>query len=243
MVVPAGADWRHPYGPGSNINVHDDHPVVHVCFSTRAPMRHWAGKDLPTEAEWEFAARAGRCRGIRLGRRTDAGRRANGQYLAGQFPCPESVRGWVRAYLAGDGLPAKRLRPPRHDRQCLGMDVGLVVGQARGRRSEGVVHSAQSAWRSRGGSYDPCQTQHPHPAQSLEGRLASLRAQLLPPLSSRGEARRAGRYLNQPCRLPLRDADAFSSFTANKKDLLQHSNTGSIAMSSELEKEQQPVRG
>jgi formylglycine-generating enzyme required for sulfatase activity len=58
-VFTRNADWRRPYGPGSSIEGLDEHPVVHVAYKDVEAYAAWVDREIPTEAEWEFASRGG----------------------------------------------------------------------------------------------------------------------------------------------------------------------------------------
>lgn len=93
-----GADWRHPRGPESSLSGLDDHPVVHVAHEDATAYAAWAGKILPSEAEWERAAR-GALDGADYawGDELAPGGQVLANYWQGQFPWRHAQQdGWLR---------------------------------------------------------------------------------------------------------------------------------------------------
>ena len=106
-----GACWHRPEGPGSDTYTRGRHPVTHIAHEDAAAYAAWAGKALPTEAEWEHAARGG-LEGATFAwgdeERPDG--RAARELLAGRVPVAQHGRGRLRGHVARGLLPAQRLR-------------------------------------------------------------------------------------------------------------------------------------
>ena len=102
-----GADWRHPFGTASDLDGLEDHPVVHIACADAEAYAAWAGKALPSEAEWEYAARGGHdSRDFAWGNELAPQGRMLANYWQGTFPYENLVLdGYARTSPVGNYPP------------------------------------------------------------------------------------------------------------------------------------------
>ena len=200
-----GANWRRPYGPRSSITGLDDHPVVHVTHGDAETYARWVGKDLPTEAEFEFAARGGLDEAeFAWGDEMTPDIRHMANTWQGTFPFENlTLDGYKRT------SPVTAF-PPN------GYGVYDMIGNVwewtsdwyspkhRGRRAKGMLHPRKSARRTGGCELRPLPAADQNSAQGAQGRFAFMRAELLPPLPTGRAAYGANRYVHVPRRVSMR---------------------------------------
>ena len=152
------------------------------------------GREVPPQRSRMGVRRPRRARGrdLHLGRGVRTEGTDDGEHLAGRVPLAEPPHRRLRRNLARRALPVERLRALRHGGQRLGMDERHVRTVA-ARQRPAVLRAAEPARRARSVS-----------AEGDQGRLPSLRPELLPPLPACGTSGRNGRHLDRPHRLPLR---------------------------------------
>ena len=165
-----GADWRHPTGPGSSIETLADHPVVQVSYNDAAAYARWAGLELPTEAEWEFAARGG-LDGARFtwGNHDPQETEPLANTWQGRFPYENTkLDGWTRT------SPVGSFPPNGHGLLDMAGNVWEWTEDWYSPRPTSPVEPACCApvdprGGSREGSFDPGQPDIPIPRKVLKG--------------------------------------------------------------------------
>ena len=197
-----GADWRHPQGPGSSLQGLWKHPVVHVAYEDVEAYAKWAGKELPTEAEWEFAARGG-LEGAEYawGDEFTPGGKSMCNNWQGEFP-------WQN--LLSDGYewtaPVGSFPPNGYGLYEMAGNVWEWTTdwyQEHGKIEHACCTLDEPPRRRGRAELRPTPAQRSHPEKGDEGRLVLVRAELLPALPAGGAHGATRGYRDRPPRIPL----------------------------------------
>lgn len=158
-----GACWKHPDGPGSSIDGRPDHPVVHVAFEDADAYARWAGKRLPTEAEWEFAARGGLDgKDFVWGDEMEPGGKPAANTWQGEFPWKSTARNGART------MPVGRFAPNGYGLYDMAGNVWEWTADWYA-ADRSAVESPCCAGDARERSFDPCQPASRIPRKVLKG--------------------------------------------------------------------------
>ena len=141
------ADWRHPQGPDTSIDGREQHPVVHVSFADAEAFANWEGKALPTEAEWELAARGGLEEAAYAWGDTFV---PDGRHMAntwqGEFPWQSLPGDGYEGTSPVDAFPANGYGLHDMIGNVWEWTTDWYVPQASGRGRQSVLYAAQPAW-------------------------------------------------------------------------------------------------
>jgi sulfatase modifying factor 1 len=158
-----GACWKHPEGPGSSIDSRPDHPVAHVAFEDAESYARWARKRLPTEAEWEFAARGGLDgKDFVWGDEMEPGGKPAANTWQGEFPWKSTARHGPRTMPVGS-FPANGFGLYDMAGNVWEWTTDWFVSDRTLVQSPCCVESAREL------SYDPCQPEIRIPRKVLKG--------------------------------------------------------------------------